>query len=210
MAARFLSRQGITVITQKMVQTGSTGKIADDLLLHRRLMGIEPLAEDVLGMTCSYLFKFPASPHLAAARENCRIDPAKITTDTQRLLEINDAVLLEGAGGLFVPLNDDCMIIDYVHKLPCPVILVTSGRLGSINHTLLSLEAISNRKIPLAGIVFNRFPECDGVIESDTLRFFRETLTKLGRPGALVEIPSIDLNAIPNVDFTPIFDRIIG
>jgi dethiobiotin synthetase len=205
LAARFLSRRENFVVTQKIVQTGVTGTIADDILLHRRLMEIEPLAEDLDGTTCSYLFKFPASPHLAAERENRMIDPARITSATKRLLEKFDIVLLEGAGGLFVPLQRNYLIADYVRELQYPVILVTSGRLGSINHTLLTFDAITHRNIPFAGIVFNRFPECDRVIQNDTLRLFRNTLAKLGRSDALVEMPKIDFGAIPDVDFSPIF-----
>lgn len=203
---RFFLRLGKHTITHKIVQTGVTETIADDILLHRRLMGIEPYPEDRDGTTCSYRFNYPASPHLAARMENRSVNPSKITSDTRRLLDTFEVVLLEGAGGLFVPLHNDYSIIDYLSEQQYPLVLVSSGRLGSINHTLLSLEATLHRGIPLAGIVFNRFPETDKIIEQDTLRFFRHALDKLDRSDALVEIPTIDFNDIPEIDFSPLFD----
>jgi len=205
LAARFLRQRGTNVITQKMVQTGTIGAIADDIVLHRRLMGIEPIPEDASGMTCPYRFRFPASPHLSAKLENGLVDPKVITAATSRLLETFNTVLLEGAGGLHVPLRRDYLIADYVQEHRYPMILVTSGRLGSINHTLLTLESATNRNIPLAGIVFNHFPSSDEVIRNETLDLFRHRLDRYGCPGALVEIPEIDLENVPDVDFSAIF-----
>ncbi len=205
LAARFLMRQGVHVITQKMVQTGTSQKISDDILLHRRLMGVEPFAEDVNGTTCPYVFKFPASPHLAAEMENCVIDPAVITTCTRQLLETFDVVLLEGAGGLHVPIRRNFLTGDYLQEPQYPLIVVTSGILGSVNHTLLTLEAATHRNIPIAGIVFNHHPLSDTIIRDDSLQIFREQLQKRGRDGALIEMPIIDFDNIPDIDFSPLF-----
>jgi len=200
LAARFFRQRGASVITQKITQTGTAGAIADDILLHRRLMGIEPLPEDLDGTTCPYLFRFPASPHLSSELENAQIDPKYITDCTARLLEKFDIVLLEGAGGINVPICRDYLISDYVQEHRYPTIVATSGRLGSINHTLLTLEAAASRNIPVVGLVFNHYPLPDPVIRDDTLGIFRHKIA-----GALVEMPEIDLGSIPNIDFTPIF-----
>ena len=72
-----LMRQGFSVITQKIVQTGCTG-ISDDILVHRRLQNLPLLPEDTDGITCPYLFGYPCSPHLAARMAGARIDPAVI------------------------------------------------------------------------------------------------------------------------------------
>ena len=71
-----LMRQGFSVITQKIVQTGCTG-ISDDILVHRRLQNLPLLPEDTDGTTCPYLFGYPCSPHLAARMAGARIDPAR-------------------------------------------------------------------------------------------------------------------------------------
>jgi dethiobiotin synthetase len=205
LAARFLRRRGTNVMTQKMVQTGATKTIADDILLHRRLMDIDILPEDRDGTTCPYLFRFPASPHLSATQEGTHIDPRAITRTTARLLETFDTVLLEGAGGLCVPLRRNYLTADYVQECQYPIIVVTSGRLGSINHTLLTLESAANRNIPLAGIVFNHFPPSNVTIRNETLHLFRHQLVQYGRPNALVEMPEIDFDDVSAVDFSPIF-----
>ena len=205
LAARFLLRRGISVITQKIAQTGVSGTMADDILLHRRLMGIEPLPEDSDGTTCPYRFRFPASPHLAARLENAQIDPDVIDDCTARLRKTFDIVLLEGAGGINVPIRRDYLIAEYVGKHRYPLILVTSGRLGSINHTLLTLEAAASRNIPPAGIVFNHYPPSDGTIRDDTIGIFRHKIAEAGCPGAFVEMPEIDTENICDLDFSPIF-----
>lgn len=90
---------------------------------------------------------------------------------TGKLLESYDTVLLEGAGGLFVPLTDTYSTIDYIADHRLPVILVTSPRLGSINHTVLSLEACRARNIEVAELVYNLYPPTSREITEDTRRY---------------------------------------
>ena len=98
---------------------------------------------------------------------------------TDTLSERYDAVLLEGAGGLMVPLTRDLLTIDYIKEKGYPLIFVTSGRLGSISHTLLSLEAVKNRGMPLKMLVFNMFPhEEDSTIADDTQTFLKDRLRR--------------------------------
>ena len=78
--------------------------------------------------------------------------------------------------------------------------IVTSGRLGSINHTLLTLEVAASRNIPVAGLVFNHYPPPDTTIRDDTLEMFRHQIA-----GRLVEMPEIDIDHICDVDFSAIF-----
>lgn len=97
-----------------------------------------------------YRLNTPASPHYAA-----EIDGIKIDTNRFQLPTTGNSLIIEGAGGLFVPLNDQTLIIDVIQKLYIPVILVAKFYLGSINHTLSSIDALQRRNIPIAGIVFN-------------------------------------------------------
>lgn len=92
----------------------------------------------------------PASPHHAAD-----IDGIKIQIENVTLPEHHKTILIEGAGGLMVPLNKDQNYIDLFQGWNKPVILVSRNYLGSINHTLLSVEALKSRGIPIAGILFN-------------------------------------------------------
>lgn len=97
----------------------------------------------------SYALNTPASPHLAAQLDSIVIDLEKITEPVTE----NDLVV-EGAGGLFVPLNDQDCVIDLI-KPDYKVIVVSRHYLGSINHTLLTIEALKSRNIAIAGILFN-------------------------------------------------------
>lgn len=88
-----------------------------------------------------------------------------------------EIVLLEGAGGLMVPLTTSLLSIDYVAQHQFPVILVTSGRLGSINHTLLSLEALKSRGLKLKALVYNLKDESkDPLISQDTSNYLKDYL----------------------------------
>ncbi|CAN5600878.1 dethiobiotin synthase [soil metagenome] len=101
----------------------------------------------------SYVFKTPASPHAAAKMEDITISINKI-----KLPDHKNPLIIEGAGGLMVPLNNQDLMIDLIYKLEAPVILIVNLYLGCINHSLLSLEALRQRKIPLKGIIFNGAP----------------------------------------------------
>jgi dethiobiotin synthetase len=98
----------------------------------------------------AYQLTQPYSPHKSAALDGIEIDPDKII-----LPETDNQLIIEGAGGLMVPLNNDFLMIDLIKKLDAEVVLVSRNYLGSINHTLLSLEALYSRGITLKAIVFN-------------------------------------------------------
>lgn len=98
----------------------------------------------------TYRFAAAMSPHAASKLENIEIETSQIKKP-----ETNNHLIIEGAGGLMVPLNTKDLVIDLMQQLSVPVILVSMNYLGSINHTLLSVEALNKRNIPLAGIIFN-------------------------------------------------------
>ncbi|WP_309641249.1 dethiobiotin synthase [Flavobacterium sp.] len=97
----------------------------------------------------SYALQTPASPHLAAQLDGITIDLKKITEPKTK-----NHLVIEGAGGILVPLNDTNTIIDLIQP-DYKVILISRHYLGSINHTLLTIEALQNRKIKIVGIIFN-------------------------------------------------------
>lgn len=97
-----------------------------------------------------YRLKYPASPHQSAAMENIEIKVSDF-----ELPETENILLTEGAGGLFVPLNNTEFMIDLITHLNVPVILVVRDYLGCINHTLLSVEALRSRDIEIAFVVLN-------------------------------------------------------
>ena len=170
--AKALAQAGKRVITQKMIQTGCE-QVSEDIEEHRRIQGIPFTEEDREGWTCPYIFSYPCSPHMAAAKDGRTIDLQVITQATERLRERYEYVLLEGAGGLMVPNDFQSLTIDYIRDQGYPLILVTSGKLGSINHTLLSLFAVEQYGIPVKAIVYNQYPNIDALIEANTLEYLR-------------------------------------
>jgi dethiobiotin synthetase len=96
------------------------------------------------------VLKTPASPHWAAEQEDILLDPGKI-----QIPETDRTLLIEGAGGILVPMHYKYVYADWVMAHQLPVILVSKNYLGSINHTLLTIETLKNRSIPIEGIVFS-------------------------------------------------------
>lgn len=109
----------------------------------------------------TYVFQTPASPHAAA-----HIDGISIRLDHFVLPETKNHLIIEGAGGCLVPLNDQDFVVDLARELKAPLVVVADLYLGSINHTLLTIEAIRRRNLEIKGIVFNgpSTPESEGII----------------------------------------------
>ena len=185
--AKALMQQGIDVITQKLVQTGvaidrysGEMNMADDIVTHRELMGMPLQPCDLDFTTCPYRYEKPASPHLSARLSKQTLNPEMITNATYRLQADYDVVLLEGAGGLLVPITEQLLTLDYIASQGYPIILVTSGRLGSINHTLLSLEAITSRGLKVHSVIYNHIHDAadntDAEIANSTIDFLQHYL----------------------------------
>ena len=190
--ARQLAESGKRVITQKFIQTGNVGH-SEDIDLHRRIMGSGYLPEDREGLTMPEIFSYPCSPHLAARIDRRPIDFQKIEQATDELARRYDIVLVEGAGGLMVPLTEEYLTIDYIADHRYPLLFVTSGRLGSINHTLLALEAIRQRSISLHTVLYNLYPTVeDKTIQEDTMCYIRTHLKKHFPDTRMLEVPELN------------------
>lgn len=104
----------------------------------------------------AYRLATPASPHLAARIDGVTIDPEKLT-----LPAVSRPLVVEGAGGVLVPLSEDLLYADIFTRWAAPVILCARTRLGTINHSLLSIEALKARGVPVLGIVFIGEPHAE-------------------------------------------------
>lgn len=190
--AKLWNEQGIRTITQKLVQTGNVD-ISEDIQQHRDIMGTALLDVDLDKLTMPEIFTYPASPHLATKIDGREIDFGKIEAATAQLQDKYEAVLLEGAGGLMVPLTHDLLTIDYLAEKQFPLILVSSGRLGSINHTLLSLYALKAKNIPLYALAYNLNDESqDELISKDTSAYLKHYLSIHFPTAQWIDIPVID------------------
>jgi dethiobiotin synthetase len=153
-----MQSKGVNVITQKWVQTGIDQ--ADDINDHM----LKPLpawdqVQDIDDFRTPYRLKHPASPHFAAALEGVEIDIKVIEKSHARLCKYFDLVLVEGSGGVLVPLTEKILLADLASRLKMAVIIVVLNKLGCINHALLSIEALRIRGIPVLGLIFNRMSE---------------------------------------------------
>ena len=101
---------------------------------------------------------------------------AAITEASNRLAEKYDTVLIEGAGGIMVPLSGEYLTIDYIRDHRLPVVLVTNSRLGSINHTLLALSAIERAGLDLYAVIYNSYFDTDKIIAEDTRKYIKKHL----------------------------------
>lgn len=128
----------------KPIQSGLEGET--DTQAVQRMAGLDPSRL----LPTTYELPEPLSPHESARRAGVTIDMSRFA-----LPDDEGPLVVEGAGGLLVPLNDDALIIDLIAQLGLPVLLVCRSTLGTINHTLLSLEALRKRGLPIAGAVLN-------------------------------------------------------
>jgi dethiobiotin synthetase len=147
-----LRAQGLRVAAMKPVAAGcAPGELNDDV---SALLQASNVAADLCDIN-PYSFAPPIAPHLAAQQAGVRIELPVIVAAYARLAAVADVVVVEGAGGWRVPLNEHEEMADLAHALGLPIVLVVGLRLGCLNHALLTAESISHRHLPWAGWVGN-------------------------------------------------------
>ncbi|MBU0675060.1 MAG: dethiobiotin synthase [Proteobacteria bacterium] len=153
---RTLLQAGVRACYQKWVSTGDAARAAD-LDTVQELTGTTDTTLP-LDLQVPYRFALPASPHLAAEQEGIKIDPTRLIDTTRELTSRYDFVIVEGAGGVMVPLTRDLLLADLLAELRPPTLIVAKSGLGTINHTLLTIEALKSRNIPILGLIFSDGP----------------------------------------------------
>lgn len=181
---------GRTATTMKFVQTGNK-EFSEDIQVHRRIMGIKATPSDLLHLTAPEIFSYPCSPELAARLDGREINFAMIDEAADQLARNHDTVLIEGAGGLMVPLKGDFLTIDYIRDRKLPAVLVTNGKLGSISHTLLALNAMKHHDIELFAVIYNAYFDYDKIIAEDTRKYIRHWLDTHFKNTAYFEMGTI-------------------
>lgn len=162
--ARALRLRGVNVGVMKPVTSGCSERngelISDDAELLAWAAGIE-CSDDV----APYRLREPISPVEAAQLDGVKISFSRINEAYQRLSANHDYVLVEGAGGLMVPINGGLLMADLVKQLDLPLLVVARPNLGTINHTVLTCFAASQMEIDVKGVIVNRFPAQPGLAE---------------------------------------------
>ncbi len=180
----FFIKEGIRAGYQKWVATGPDFPPAD--LVHCLRVAGQPLFREEVALQVPCHFSLPASPHLAAEAEGREVDPALLKSRYEEQLGRHALLVVEGVGGLMVPLRRDLLLVDFLAELRIPTLLVARSGLGTLNHTLLSLEALRRREIPVLGVVCSDTrPDEPEPIVRDNLR----TIADLGRTAVLGRLP---------------------
>jgi dethiobiotin synthetase len=160
-------------IVRAFVRRGHAPAVAKPVESGAAITAGEPLPADALALlraarraepvdaVCRYRFPDPVSPHLAAARVGVRIEADEILALLRGREAVADLVIAEGAGGLLVPLSDELLYADLVARSGYRLVLVAPNVLGSINASLLTIEAARARRIEIAGVVLNRTPAAE-------------------------------------------------
>ena len=163
--------QGLKGIYWKPIQSGT--EEGTDTKTVCNLLSLEPNSY----LPERYKFKAPVSPHWAAEQESAFIEPSNL-----KLPDLDELIIIETAGGLMVPLNRDWLQIDQLKAWGAPIILVARTGLGTLNHTLLSLEALNHRNLDVLGIILNGPPHKDNP----------KTLEQFGDTKILASLPIFD------------------
>jgi dethiobiotin synthetase len=170
--ARTLAADGATVAVFKPAVTGLSESGEPDHELLRRASGSAQSDEQI----APYRYDPPASPHLAAELAGDRIEPPRLLRAARRAEADADVLVCEGVGGLMVPLAPGYLVRDFARELGLPVIVAALPDLGTINHTLLTLEAARAATLDVALVVLTPWPQDPDSIQSSN----RRTLEALG------------------------------
>ncbi len=181
---------GKRITTQKLVQTGANSP--EDLEIHSRLAGLEL---PPLKLSCPYIFSYPAAPETAASLEGKRIDILYLKDIVEKLKKKYEIILIEGVGGLYVPLNQEYTVLDFINLLMCPVFVVSAARLGTINHTVLTIKALKQRGIHVAGLLYNWHFATDEFLARQSL----SDIKRLTGIDNVLEFPTLPENLPPQL-----------
>jgi dethiobiotin synthetase len=200
--ARTLAGEGKRVAVFKPAVTGLDEPPADgptsadiDRFSARRLLDHESLrvasgSEQSDDEIAPYRYGPAASPHLAAAQAGEEIDRRRLLDAARAAAKSADTLICEGVGGLLVPLSRDYLVRDLAVELALPLVIAASPGLGTINHTLLTIEAARAARLEVAAVVLTPWPDEPSRIELSN----RETIEALGEV-TVETLPPLDLGA---------------
>lgn len=179
--ARGLRSAGVDVGVMKPAETGVTAAGPEDAIALRAAAGVE----DDLSLICPLQYEMPAAPEASAHAEGRSFSLDPIDTAFATLTKRHRTLIVEGAGGLLVPMGGETTMADLALHLRLPVLLVARASLGTINHTLLSVEACEQRKLDLVGVVISHSAGVLSPADAANLEILR---TSLG-PRLVGEVP---------------------
>lgn len=182
--ARTAAAEGERVAVFKPAVSGLDEEGEADHELLRRASGSDQTDDEI----APYRFGPPVSPHLAAEMAGVRIEPEALVAGARRAAEEGGLLVCEGVGGFLVPLTPRYQVRDFARELGMPVVIAASPGLGTINHTLLTVEAVRGAGLEVAGVALTPWPGEPTGMETSNL----ETIEALGEVKVLI-LPELDL-----------------
>ncbi len=186
--AAVLKRRGINAGVMKPISAGGR---ADAKLLKRAARSDQPL--DTINPI--YL-RDPLSPNIAARREEKILDLAPVFDAFNHLSKIHDYLLVEGVGGLLVPITDDFLVADLAARLDLPLLIVARAALGTINHTLLTIEAARARGLQINSVIYNTLSAGSSGVSAQMSPEVVTRISGVPSSGTIPYDPDVDVDAI--------------
>ncbi len=153
--AALFRKNGLNVGVMKPIQTGCLSRGGERIAVDARFLLQAAGADDPMDQVCPYRLKIPAAPLVAAEQEGATIDLDRIEDAYRRLSSRHRVMVVEGIGGLLTPITPTATVMDLARRLTLPLIIVAHTRLGTLNHTLLTVRCAQQSGATVMGIIFN-------------------------------------------------------
>jgi dethiobiotin synthetase len=199
---RALKREGLSVCGMKPVETGCRGKGGTLISADGNFLKDVSEVKEPMSSITPVRFREPLAPWVAAERKGTGIDLKKIWVKFRELSEKYDAVVVEGIGGLLVPVKRDYFVSDLAADIGLPVIVVASAYLGTINHTLLTVEHARGKGLDVAGIILNHPRRPEGSVAEKTNPAAIEELAPVPVIGVMPYLYEPDIAGLDSVVHT--------
>ena len=197
-----LRSRGVDACVMKPVQSGGVVQgeklVSQDALFMLKASGLESQVD--LGLVNPICLRLAAAPNIAARDEGYKIDTAMIFKAYQQLQALYEFLLVEGAGGITTPITDDYLMFHLIKDLSLPIIIVARPGLGTINHTVLTIEFARQHGISVMGVIINDHPvdvDVDDIQTGIVLQTNPDQIARLGETkilGIVPHDPAVDLD----------------
>lgn len=204
--ALVLKRKGLRVGVMKPVATGCVGETTR-LVSYDAAFLMEAAENEYPGLINPVRFRHPLSPNVAASLEKKPVNLDHIRQAYKELQKHYDYIIVEGIGGLLVPLTKDYFVANLIREFGLPVLIVAKSGLGTINHTLLTVDAAIVRGFDIRGIIFNRMPATNMSMAEMTNPKVIHELTGVPVLGSLPEIEGLSVEGGRFGDLRMVFEQ---
>ncbi len=187
--ALYLHSEGKKVCISKPLQTGSP-KDSDSL---------KELTGNKIPIFNTYSFLLPAAPSISAKHENKEINIEKIISDIRKLEDQFDCVIVEGIGGIAVPIGDSYLVADLIKDLNYPTVIVARPSLGTINHSVLTIEFAKQKGLNLLGFVLSGY---DKTLNDPVIKAAPDVISELTGVKCLIKVPKVKKLSFESINLT--------